>query len=46
MFNRVAQHFAQGRRPHHTDVQAVVATLDGPGHGGAMNPACSANAST
>ncbi|MFF3558623.1 MarR family winged helix-turn-helix transcriptional regulator [Streptomyces sp. NPDC002574] len=37
-FNRIAQDFAQSRRLHHTDVQALVAILDGDGHGGAMTP--------
>ncbi|MDX3095782.1 MarR family transcriptional regulator [Streptomyces sp. ME01-24h] len=37
-FNRVAQDFAHSQRLHHTDVQALVAVLDGDGHGGAMTP--------
>lgn len=37
-FNRIAQDFAQSRQLHHTDVQALVAILDGDGHGGAMTP--------
>ncbi|MGW3246847.1 MarR family winged helix-turn-helix transcriptional regulator [Streptomyces sp. NPDC001070] len=37
-FNRIAQDFAQSQKLHHTDVQALVAILDGDGHGGAMTP--------
>jgi DNA-binding MarR family transcriptional regulator len=37
-FNRVAQDFAQSQKLHHTDVQALVAVLDGDGRGGAMTP--------
>lgn len=37
-FNRIAQEFAHANGLHHTDVQALVAILDGDGHGGALTP--------
>lgn len=37
-FNRVAEEFAHAQGLHHTDVRALVAILDGDGHGGAMTP--------
>lgn len=37
-FNRIAQQFARAQGLHHTDVQALVAILDGDGDGEAMTP--------
>lgn len=37
-FNRIAQELARANGLHHTDVQALVAILDGDGHGGALTP--------
>ncbi|EST36961.1 hypothetical protein N566_15595 [Streptomycetaceae bacterium MP113-05] len=37
-FNRIAQEFARAHGLHHTDVQALVAILDGDGQGGALTP--------
>lgn len=37
-FNRIAQEFARAQGLHHTDVHALVAILDGDGHGGAITP--------
>lgn len=37
-FNRIAHEFANSQKLHPTDVQALVAVLDGDGHGGALTP--------
>lgn len=37
-FNRISHEFAQSQNLHHTDVQALIAILDGDGEGGALTP--------